>query len=82
MDKPMQPRINETIVRLSRQYGYPIVGTNNAAYLTADDAEVQDMMACVSDGRALEDPDRPTLMGGDYSIRPSREMEEILVYAP
>ena len=36
----------------------------------------------VSLGRALDDPDRPTLMNGDYSIRPSREMEELFVYAP
>jgi DNA polymerase III alpha subunit len=39
-------------------------------------------MAAVAAGRDLDDPDRPTLMNGDYSIRPSREMEEILVYAP
>ena len=40
------------------------------------------MMACVADGRELDDPDRPTLMNGDYSIRSSREMEELFVYAP
>ena len=40
------------------------------------------MMASVADGRALDDPDRLTLMNGDYSIRPSREMEELFVYAP
>lgn len=36
----------------------------------------------VADGRALDDPDRTTLMNGDYSIRSSREMEELFVYAP
>ena len=40
------------------------------------------MMAAVAAGRDLDDPDRPTLMNGDYSIRPSREMEEVLIYAP
>lgn len=40
------------------------------------------MMAAVAAGRDLDDPERPTLMNGDYSVRPSREMEEILVYAP
>jgi hypothetical protein len=34
----------------------------------------------VSLGRALDDPDRPTLMNGDYSIRPSHEMEELVVF--
>lgn len=40
------------------------------------------MMSSVADGRSLDDPDRATLMNGDYSVRPSREMEEIFVYAP
>lgn len=40
------------------------------------------MMSSVSDGRSLDDPDRATLMNGDYSIRGSREMEELFVYAP
>jgi DNA polymerase-3 subunit alpha len=47
-----------------------------------EDAEVQDMMSAVASGRELDDPDRSTLMNGDYSIRPSREMEELFVYAP
>lgn len=82
LDKPMQSKINETILRLAKMYGYEYVWTNNSYYITLEDAEIQDMMASVADGRALDDPDRPTLMGWDYSIRPSREMEEILVYAP
>ena len=81
-DRPMQSKINETILRLSREKWYEYVGTNNAYYITPDDADVQDMMAAVAAGRELDDPERPTLMNGDYSIRPSREMEEILVYAP
>jgi DNA polymerase III subunit alpha len=80
-DRPMQSRINESILRLAKSDGYAYVGTNNSYYITLDDAEVQDMMTCVALGRALDDPDRPTLMGWDYSVRTSREMEEILVYA-
>lgn len=39
-------------------------------------------MMSVSDGRSLDDPERNTLMNGDYSIRSSREMEELFIYAP
>ena len=78
----MQPKINESIIALSKKYGYEYVGTNNSYYLTPDDADVQDMMSAVSDGRSLDDPDRTTLLWGDYSLRPSREMEELFIYAP
>ena len=81
-DRPMQPKINDTILRIAKNHNYEVVSTNNAYYLTPDDAEVQDMMAAVAAGRELDDPDRPTLMNGDYSVRPSREMEELFVYAP
>lgn len=81
-DRAMQPKINEKILELSRAQGYNYVGTNNSYYLSLDDAEIQDMMSSVADGREIDDPDRTTLMSGDYSVRSSREMEELFVYAP
>ncbi len=78
----MQASINETILRLSKARGYQYVATNNSYYLTPDDAGVQDMMSSVASGRALDDPDRATLMNGDYCVRSDREMEEIFAYAP
>lgn len=81
-DRPMQPRINETIIAIAKRNNLEIVGTNNCYYQTIDDAEVQDMMSAVAAGRELDDPDRTTLMDGNYSVRPSREMEELFVYAP
>lgn len=81
-DRPMQPKINDTILALCKKYHYDIVGTNNSYYLTPEDAEVQDMMSAVAANRELDDPDRQTLMNGDYSVRPSREMEELFVYSP
>jgi DNA polymerase-3 subunit alpha len=81
-DRAMQPKINEKILELAKAKWYNYVGTNNSYYISPDDAEVQDMMSAVADGREIDDPDRPTLMSGDYSVRPSREMEELFVYAP
>ncbi len=81
-DRPMQPKINEKILELAKQWWYEYVATNNSYYITEDDADVRDMMSAVADGRELDDPDRQTLLNGDYSIRPSREMEELFVYAP
>ena len=78
----MQASINETILRLSKANGYEYIATNNSYYLTPDDAGVQDMMSAVASGRALDDPDRATLMNGDYSVRSDREMEEIFVNVP
>ena len=61
-DRPMQPKINDTLIAIAKQYNYEIVGTNNSYYLTPEDAEVQDMMSAVAANRELDDPDRNTLM--------------------
>lgn len=61
-DKPFQPRINDALVRIAKNYNYDLVGTNNTYYLTPEDAEVQDMMAAVAAGRDIDDPERPTII--------------------
>ncbi len=81
-DKPLQPKINDYLVAFCKKFNLDIVGTNNCYYLTPDDAEVQDMMSAVAANRELDDPDRTTLMEGNYSVRPSREMEELFIYCP
>lgn len=81
-DKPMQPKINDTIISIANKCNYEYVGTNNTFYLEKEDAEVQDMVSAVAAGKEIDDPDRATLMNGDYSLRPSREMEELFIYAP
>ncbi|MDQ1343990.1 MAG: polymerase subunit alpha [Patescibacteria group bacterium] len=40
------------------------------------------MLSCIGDGRPLEDPDRATLIEGDYSLRSAEEMAEIFAYFP
>lgn len=81
-DRAIQSRINSEIVRFSRKYGYLIVWTQNSYYIRPEDAEIRDLIAAVADGRQLDNPERPTLMNGDYSIRASDEMQELFMYAP
>ena len=80
-DRSMQSRVNTELVEIARKHGYQLVGTQNSYYIEKGDAEIRDLIACVADGRALDDPERSTLLWGDYSIRSSEEMEELFVYA-
>lgn len=81
-DRGSQTKINDSFVKLAREYGFPLVAANDSYYLTPDDAEPQDLLFCIGDGRSLEDPDRPTLIEGNYSLRSAQEMEELFAYAP
>lgn len=81
-DRPSQSKVNEYIINLSKKYNYKVVWTNDAHYINESDAEPQDLLFCIWDWRALDDPDRPTLIDGNYSLRSSWEMEELFSNCP
>lgn len=51
-------------------------------YANPDDAEAQDFLSCIGSGRRVDDPDRKTLIDGNYSLRTGEEMRELFAYAP
>lgn len=81
-DRGNQPKINDYLVKLSRTYGYKVVATNHVYYISQDDAEARDLFYCIGDGRSLEDPDRPTLIEGNYALRSPEEMAELFAHVP
>lgn len=81
-DRGAQTKVNDTFVKLARSHGFPLVAANDAFYLKEEDGEAQDLLFCIGDGRSLEDPDRPTLIEGNYALRSMEEMRELFAYAP
>lgn len=81
-DRGSQWAYNQRLVELSKKSGAPLVGTNDVHYARIDDAEAQDFLSCIGSGRRLDDPDRKTLIDGNYSLRPAEEMRELFAYAP
>lgn len=81
-DRGAQGKINDYFINLSKKYGYQVVATNDVFYPSPEDAETQDIFYCIGDGRPLEDPDRPTLIEGNYSLRPMDEMAELFAHCP
>jgi DNA polymerase III subunit alpha len=81
-DRQNQSQINEYILNLSKKYSFKIVATNDSYYINKSDNEAQDLLFCIWDNRSLDDPDRPTLIDWDYSLRLKEEMEELFSYSP
>lgn len=81
-DRWSQGAYNQRLVELSKLSGAPLVATNDVHYAHPDDAEAQDFLSCIGSGRRLDDPDRRTLIDGNYSLRSAEEMNELFAYAP
>lgn len=81
-DRGPQGAYNQRLVELSKLSGAPLVGSNDVHYSRIEDAEAQDFLSCIGSGRRLDDPDRRTLIDGNYALRPAEEMQELFAYAP
>ena len=69
-----QMDINTKLVQIAKDTGIPLVVTRDAHYLKPEDAEAQDVLTCIRDGRTLDDDSRPTMNGVDYSLAPSKDI--------
>jgi DNA-directed DNA polymerase III (polc) len=69
-----QKTTNPLIARLSAETGIPLVATNDAHYLRREEAELQDIMMCISMGRQVDDPDRMKFEGEEFYLKSETEM--------
>lgn len=55
---PEQNAINPHLVRLADELGLPVVATNDAHFLRAEDHDAHDTLVCISTGKNKADPNR------------------------
>ena len=58
------------------------VACQNTYYVDKEDKATQDVIMALGTGHEVENPDRPSLMRGDYSFLSEEEMTEIFGYVP
>ncbi len=51
--------VNETLKRFAAKYGVKLVAANEVYYLDPADADVQEVLLCIRDGKKLDDPVGP-----------------------
>ncbi len=74
--------VNNKLIELSKELGVPLVATNDIHYLKKDDDEAQDILLCIQQKKKKTDTDRMSMMGGNYSYRLAKEMEETFAHVP
>ena len=71
---PAQRQVNAGIIRLHEETGIPLIATNDAHYLTREDAETQDILMCIQMGKTLDDPGRMKFETEEFYIKSEEEM--------
>jgi DNA polymerase-3 subunit alpha len=72
-----QQRIRKPLVELSRRTGIPLVATNDAHYLTPEDARAHDVLLCIGSGKTVNDTNRLRYASPNFYVRSPEEMWRI-----
>lgn len=71
------------ILKLSREFGIPIVGTNDSHYIKKEDAPAQDALVCIATGKNISDIKRLRYIDNpDFYIKSPDEMLQIFSDLP
>lgn len=66
--------LNQHLIELAREFDLPLVATNDAHYLRAEDAGTQDILLCIQTNTTVTTSKRMRMEGNDYYLRSSEEM--------
>lgn len=64
-------------LRLAQETGIPLVATNDAHYLTKEDAPAHDALLCVQTGKTLSDPKRMRFGTQEFYLKSREEMAQL-----
>jgi len=73
-----QERILEKIPPLAKEYGIPLVATNDIHYLRREDSRAQEVHLCINTGQTMDDSDRLRFNSDQFYFRSRPEMERVL----
>ena len=71
---PQQKTVLQGLLRLHQETGIPLVATNDAHYLTREDASIQDVLMCIQMGKTVEDPNRMRFETQEFYLKSEAEM--------
>jgi DNA polymerase-3 subunit alpha len=85
MDLPTlegQMELNIKLAELSKDTGIPLIVTRDSHYLEPEDAQAQDILTCIRDGRTLDEENRMSMSAIDCSLAPAKDVIGRFKHAP
>ena len=73
----IERRVQNDLLKLSRDLNIPLVATNDLHYVHEADAEAHSALLCVQSGSRLDDPNRFQFSGSGYYLKTAAEMRHL-----
>ena len=77
-----QEQVNEGLIKIANELNLPLVATCDSHYLNREDAEIQEILWCINDGKTMEDPGKRSMPTNEFYVKTSEEMEELFKDIP
>jgi len=77
-----QKIVNEGLLKIADELELPLVATCDSHYLNKEDAEIQEILWCISDGRTIDDPERRKMPTNEFYVKTPEEMEKLFEDIP
>ncbi|HEC34548.1 MAG TPA: DNA polymerase III subunit alpha [Chloroflexi bacterium] len=81
-DIPELDVVNRHLLVLGREFGLPLVATNDVHYILREQAPIHDILLCIGTGKSLNDPKRMRMDGATYYMRTPEEMAHLFAEVP
>ncbi len=79
---PVEKEVNEKLSSIARELSIPLVATNDAHYLTREDAYIQDVLMCIQMNKTVDDPNRMKFETEEFYLKTYDEMVAALPEYP
>ncbi|MEA2097908.1 MAG: DNA polymerase III subunit alpha, partial [Patescibacteria group bacterium] len=77
-----QEIVNKALIDLSKITSAPLVAANDVHYINAEDDKAQDILMCIQMNRTVNEKDRLSMVGDDYSLKSQETMIEQFKHIP
>src|SRR5688572_8871510 len=77
-----QVRVTAETLKIARDIGAPIAGTNDSHYLEADHGRAHEALLCIQTGSTLNDPKRWKFSTNEFYVKSAEEMAKVFAEIP
>jgi len=73
----LQKKVNEAIIKMSKELGGKLICTNDSHYTDRDDAKAHDALLCIGTGKLISDLQRMRFACDEFYLKSSDEMAKL-----
>lgn len=79
---PEQAKVNEALIRISKNTGIPLVCTNDVHFINPEDSKTQKVLICIATNKTVNDENALEFDSDRFYLKTESEMRELFDYVP